>query len=397
MDSEIVIIGGGVAGASTAYHLAELGHDVVLLERGRVAGEASGANAGLIGALGWGNQPDLHSTLCMGSARLFKMVQLELGIDIAFRQSGALETIQTEAQLSFAQAEVQRLRDAGFATELLTIDDARSIEPGLHPELLGCIYDPLAAQADPVLATSALADLAVGAGARLYSGHGVTAIQPQGSGTYRVRVGHHVFNAETLVLAAGAWCGSLGEMLNLQIPIEPVRGQMWATEPLPPRIFHTMVSVESAAFWRNQQTDRQEPPHLTHLDDVRITRHLYGRQNRTGEVIFGGDRQTVGFEKYPDPTGIAVNKDHAAEIFPFLGKLPIRRTWAGLMPFSRDGQPLIGKLPGYRSAFIVGGLASSGFGRGPMAGKLLAEYIHTDQRPRVLTDADPARCVRTLR
>ena len=72
------------------------------------------------------------------------------------------------------------------------------------------------------------------------------------------------------------------------------------------------------------------------------------------------------------------------------------RTWAGLMPFSLDGKPLIGKIPQLENLYIVGGLASSGFGRGPMAGKLLADYIHTGHRPQVLAEADPARCVAIL-
>lgn len=397
MDSEILIIGGGMAGVSTAYHLAELGYDVVLLERGRIASEASGVNAGMISVQGWGAEPDLQSTLCMGSARIFKMLQIDLGIDIEFRQSGKLTALQTEAQYAFAQKEVQRLRDEGYSTELLTIQDARSIEPAVNPELFGFMYEPLAAQANPLLATQAFAELAVQQGVRIFTNHTVTGIQPHGEDAYRVRVGHHVFNTELLVLAAGAWCGPLGEMMDLSIPIEPVRGQMWATEPLPPRVFQTISSAESALYWHSQtRHDSQDPPHLTHSDDVRLTRHLYGRQTHNGEIIFGGDRQALGFERHPEPTGISVNKDHAAELFPFLKRLPIRRTWAGLMPFSMDGLPIIGRLPGHTNAYIVSGLASSGFGRGPMAGKLLAEFINSGQRPRALTEADPARCVQPL-
>ena len=79
-----------------------------------------------------------------------------------------------------------------------------------------------------------------------------------------------------------------------------------------------------------------------------------------------------------------------------LRELPVSRTWAGLMPFSLDGQPLIGGIPQLENLYIVSGLASSGFGRGPMAGKFLADYIHTGHRPQVLAEADPARCVAIL-
>ena len=96
----------------------------------------------------------------------------------------------------------------------------------------------------------------------------------------------------------------------------------------------------------------------------------------------------------PDPAGIAVNRDHALELLPFLAGLPIARTWAGLMPFSLDGKPLIGRIPDREDLWIVSGLASSGFGRGPMAGKLLAEYLHTGTPAPVLAEADPAGRVR---
>jgi sarcosine oxidase subunit beta len=80
-----------------------------------------------------------------------------------------------------------------------------------------------------------------------------------------------------------------------------------------------------------------------------------------------------------------------------LGGHSIARTWAGLMPFSLDGRPVIGSIPQLDGLFIVSGLASSGFGRGPMAGKLIADYVHTGHRPPVLAESDPARCVTVSR
>ena len=127
-----------------------------------------------------------------------------------------------------------------------------------------------------------------------------------------------------------------------------------------------------------------------------MTRHLYGRQRRNGEIIFGGDRQMTGYDKTVEHTGIEVNKGHASEVAPMLSGLPIARTWAGLMPFSMDGAPIIGAIPSRENLYIVSGLASSGFGRGPMAGKLLADFIHTRHRPSVLEEANPARCVAEL-
>ena len=91
-----------------------------------------------------------------------------------------------------------------------------------------------------------------------------------------------------------------------------------------------------------------------------------------------------------------VNFSHTAEILPFVAELSITRNWSGLMPFSLDGRPIIGKIPQLDNLYIVSGLASSGFGRGPMAGKLIADYVHTGHQPQPLAESDPARCVTSL-
>ena len=394
IETEILIIGGGIAGASTAYHLAQYGHPVTLMERGNIASEASGVNAGAIGAIGWGNVPNLESYLTMGSLEIFKSLQVELGYDIEFRRSGCLQAIQTEAEYAYIQTRVTALRSQGYTVDLLSTWEAQTIEPEISPALLGCLYMPLRAQADPKKATRALATAAERGGARILLNHEVTGVQPRGDDRYQVETSQGRCRARTLVIAAGAWCSGIGAMLGLRIPIVPVRGQMWASAPLPPGVFHTISAAESSLQWHTAPgNDHETPPHLTHRGQQRVTRHLYGRQTRAGEIIFGGDRQSVGYHKIPDPAGIEANHGHAAEVLPFLRDLPLTRTWAGLMPFSLDGAPIIGKISQRPGLYIVSGLASSGFGRGPMAGKLVADYIHTGHRPHVLAEADPARCV----
>lgn len=100
-ETEILIICGGIAGVPTAYQLAQYGHEVILLERGSIAGEASGLNAGIISVIGWGNVPTLNSHLTMGSLEIFKTLQLDSGYDIEYRQCGGLEAIQTVEQYEY--------------------------------------------------------------------------------------------------------------------------------------------------------------------------------------------------------------------------------------------------------------------------------------------------------
>ena len=394
IESEIVIIGGGIAGASAAFHLAAHGRSVVVLERGDVASAASGQNMGGIDSYGWGHAPDLQAHLTAGSIEIFEAVQSDLGEDIEFRRSGGIQAIRTSEEHEYERERVETIRKRGQVAELLTTREVRAIEPGFSPALLGALYAPLRGQADPVKATQAFARLAERRGARVLTHHEVSAVAPRADGGYVVRTSGGDVVGGALVIAAGAWCGPVGAMLGLDIPIVPVRGQMWATAPLTPRSFHTISAAESPLAWSRDRGGA--PPDLTHRDGRRVTRHLYGRQRRNGEIIFGGDRESLGYVTTPDPKGIEVNRDHAISVLPLLAEAPIARTWAGLMPFPFDGKPLIGRIPGRENLWIVSGLASSGFGRGPMAGKLLADYLHTGTPAPVLAEADPTRCVREL-
>ena len=393
-DTDILIIGGGIAGSSTAFYLAEQGRDVILLERGEIASEASGQNMGGLGGSGWGNNPNLLSYLTAGSVEIFKHIQIDMGYDIEFRLSGTLTAIHTEEQYEYYQDDVTSQRNNGYEIELLSVREARAIEPEANGGLPGYMYRPERGQADPVKTTRAFAHAAEMAGATINTGQNVVSITPMSAGGYSIQTESSEFRCQTLVLATGAWCGPVGEMLGIKIPIVPIRGQMWATESLPTRVLHTIGSTISSYDWsKSNGSDDVTPPNLTHKNGRRMTRHLYGRQRKNGEIIFGGDRESLGYNTTPDPAGIEVNRGHAAEVIPLVASLPIARSWAGVMPFSLDGSPIIGKIPIRDNLFIVSGLASSGFGRGPMAGKLAADYIHSGNMTHVLAEADPARCV----
>ncbi|MDX1378886.1 MAG: FAD-dependent oxidoreductase, partial [Anaerolineales bacterium] len=175
-EAEILIIGGGMAGSATAFHLAELGRDVMLLERGEIASEAPGQNMGGLGGAGWGNMPNLLSYLTAGSLEIFKKLQIDMGFDMEFRQSGALTGIHTEEQFGYLEDRVRSLKANGYDGELLTPREARAIEPEVNLNLLGYMHLPGRGQADPVKSTRAFARAAEDAGAFINTGQNVMAI-----------------------------------------------------------------------------------------------------------------------------------------------------------------------------------------------------------------------------
>ncbi len=375
----VAVVGAGIVGVTAALTLAEAGAEVVVLESGTVAGEASGLNAGVVGGGGWGDEPDVDVALKMGSRERFLDLADGRGHDIGLDRTGTLTVVRTERELAWAEATVAAERAVGRLVELLDDGDLRRLEPALDPGLLGAVLDSLAIRAEPVAATEAFAIEARRAGADIRSGWAVTGLAPAAGGGWDLSGGGTGtgVGADVVVLAAGPWCGRLGRLLGVDIPIVPVRGQMWASPAMPPVLRHALAAAESPTDWADPAT-ATTPPFLTEVDHRRLTRHLYGRQRPNGELVFGGDRVLVaepGGDRTADQDGIDVNHRHVAELLPVVADRPITRTWTGLMPFSLDGRPLIGPLAGFAGLFVAGGLASSGFGRGPMTGGLVADLV----------------------
>ena len=397
LNSDVIVVGGGIVGCSAAMFLADAGMDVNLLDRGEISGEASGLNAGSIGGYGWGRSPSLQEHLTMGSLDIFKSLQIEKGYDIEFRQSGSLVAIQSLNQYEYAQERVSYLKSEGMQVEILSPNEAKSYEPNLNGDLNGYMYSSYRGQADPIKSTRAFSEVAKKNGAIITTSAPVTGLEQAGQG-WIVRSHNRVFNCQALLIATGAWTSEIGNMIGLNIPIQPVRGQMWATDSIPPRIFHTISSMESSEYWhKNPIVNEDSPPELTHNGDSRVTRHLYGRQRANGEVIFGGDRELLGFRDDVSFTGIEVNKTHAGEILPFLDQLSVKRTWSGIMPFTPDGLPLIGRIEQYENLFLATGLGSSGFGRGPGSGMLVADLIVRGEGHPALEESIPTRLIKEIR
>ncbi len=387
----VVVIGAGIVGVTAALTLVEQGVDVIVVERGEVAGEASGLNAGIIGAGGWGDQPDVHVALRMGSRDRYLDLSDQRGHDIGLDRTGTLTLIRTEAEWEWASAKVDADRQAGHCYELLSTSELLELEPAADPELLGAIFDPMAARAEPLAATRAFATEVAAAGGELATGCAVNDLRAVNGGGWEVDVRGRepqIIGADAVIIAAGPWCGDIGAMVGIDVPIVAVRGQMWATEAQPPLLRHALAGAESSRSWSLESPAALRPPNLTHLNGRRSTRHLYGCQRPNGEIIFGGDRVLTA-DRTIDTDGIKVNHDHAVELVPALGGLAVTRTWAGLMPFSVDGLPVLGPVADQDGLFLAGGLASGGFGRGPMTGQLVAELALGQQPAFDLTPVLP--------
>ena len=377
---KVIVIGAGIVGVTAALTLAEGGAEVVVLERGTIAGAASGLNAGVIGGGGWGDKPTVLVALRMGSRERYLDLAQNRGHDIGLDQAGTLTLIRNDSEFDWAASSVAADRSQGHSYELVTAEELIALEPAADPTLLGALFDPLGTRAEPVAATMAFASEARAAGATITTGSEVTDLRAVVGGGWELTASSvngsksAVLGADAVVIAAGPWCAPLGVMVGVDVPIVGVRGQMWASAPQPRLLRHAIGSAESYEHWILDSERALQPPDLTHRDGERVTRHLYGRQRPNGEIVFGGDRVLTN-DRTVDGDGIAVNHGHVAELVPAVAELAPTRTWAGTMPFTLDGLPIIGPIAECPGLYLASGLASAGFGRGPMTGQLIADLV----------------------
>ncbi len=364
----VVVVGGGIIGCCTAYFLARAGARVTLLERGSLCSEASSAAAGLAGV---SNRDGLLLSLAQESLRLLDQAGQELGTDFGLRRRGSLMLLRTEEELREQQAFVEKQRGRGVDIRLLDRETALEMEPAASPEILGAVYSPLDCSISPYAATLAFGQAARRLGADLRPGVEVTALKAEGFGRARGHV-QRVRAALTregevagdlVVVAAGAWSPSLTRTIGLDLPIEPSRGQIVVTEPLP--------SLTRAV--------------------VKDTGHIYLCPTERGNYVIGSMTEKVGFNKQLTAHRLRDYVSEGAALVPALAGARVLRAWAGLRPLSPDNTALLGPVEGYEGLVLATGHSRLGILLSAVTSKIVADLITTGRADFPLESFNPLR------
>lgn len=346
--SDVIVIGGGGAGTSTALHLALRGARVVLLERGLVGSQATGVNFG--GVRQQGRHP-AELPIARRSLEIWKRLPALLGTDAEFSQTGHLRLARSEAAEADLVAYLEVARQHGLSLCIIGRNAIHTEYPWLGPDIVAGSLAADDASANPRLLAPALAEAARKAGADIREQTEVVSHQHDGA-MFRVtsRAGE-VFTAPVLVNAAGFWGGRVAEAFGESVPVTPMCPNMIVTEPIPYFIGPTIGVVGGG---------------------------VYFRQIPRGNVILGGGRGELdpdGFRSRPLPEVTMRAMELAGEIVPALAGVHVIRTWTGIDGEFPDGIPVIGPsrtTPGLLHAF---GFCGHGFQLGPGIGQILSEII----------------------
>ena len=344
--ADVVVIGGGVRGCSCAYHLAQAGVRVTLVEKDGIASGCSGATFALINVSY--KDPAHYAALSLESARLFAGLDRELGEDLEFRPVGNISTlIEDEKQIPGLEAYIRRQNAVpGLKLELLSTEEARRLEPALTPSILGACFCAQDGHINPYKLTVGYARAARRLGVSILTGTRVTGIELERNRVRAVVTDRGRIATENVVITAGIDMPEIGRMIGVTIPVVPSRGQVITTERTRPVLNRPVGSL---------------------------------RQTEDGTIIIGVSYQFIGPELRVAYDDMTRNAQRALRLFPALRNLNVIRLWAGLRPYTVDGLPILGPVGHLKGVFLATG--HSGMTLAQVTGKVICDLVTKGSTP----------------
>ena len=371
---DVVVIGGGVIGCAVAYYAAKRGLRTTLVDqpkRGRATsasagglwplGESIGLGCGVIffkalvakGAVAKGTHgpaqlPRSFLDFAMQSNSMFPTLADDLratsGMDIEFERTSLLFLMYDEGDVAFAKPLWESCPCGRSLTEWLSPEELRKAEPAVTHEVRGALRFNGDDQVNPYRLADSFRAGARALGATIMTHTEVTGLRVESGRITAVETAAGLLPCGLAVNAAGAWAPEVGRMAGLEIPVQPVRGQIVGTETLP--------KVLSACL---------------------STTDCYLAQKHHGEVIIGSTTEEVGFEPGVTASAMKTLSAGAIRAMPFLAHATVKRVWSGFRPGTADELPILGPVDGLTGYLNACGHFRTGILNSPLTGLLLAE------------------------
>ncbi|MBK4216341.1 FAD-binding oxidoreductase [Paracoccus caeni] len=396
--ADVVVIGGGIAGVTTAFYLARDGLKVVLCEKGVIAGEQSSRNWGWVRAQG---RDEAEIPIMLTARRLWKALAQELGDVLGLTTCGVTYLANDAATLARYEAWLDVASRHGLDSRVMGQGELASVLPHAAG-WVGALTTPSDMRAEPASAVPAIAGLAVAEGVTIRENCAVRALDVQGGELRGVVTEAGSVRAERVLLAGGAWSGLFAGNAGLHLPQLSVRATVAATVPIAD-FWPGAAADDRFAFRRRADGGYTLAPGTAHdfwigPASFRHLRQYLPMMRRDLAQTSLKPAAPKGFPDAwrtprrwspdgpspfeamrvlnPDPVAARVTKlqDDFASAFPQIGRPQIRAAWAGMIDTTPDQVPVLDEtsLPGF---FIATGLSGHGFGIGPGIGRVMADLI----------------------
>lgn len=325
IESDVIVIGGGLVGTAVAYGLAREGADPVVLDQGDDAFRASRGNFGLVWVQGKGHDLPDYSRWTRSSATRWpgfaEALMADSGVDVQLRQPGGFHMCFSDEEMLERQSRLQTLQDAlgDYPFQMLDAADLKARLPLIGPTVVGASYTPQDGHVNPLKLLRALHTSAQNKGARFYNGVQVDRLDGS-AGEFCVTAGSQRFVAPRVVLAAGLGNPGLARQVGLHAPVAPNRGQVLVSERVRPFLDHPTINV---------------------------------RQTDEGTVQLGDSMEEVGFDDNTSTHVLEAIARRGVATFPLLRDVRLIRAWAALRVMSPDGFPIYQQSATHPGAFVV--------------------------------------------
>ncbi|WP_417436762.1 NAD(P)/FAD-dependent oxidoreductase [Idiomarina abyssalis] len=325
---DTIVVGGGLVGAAVAYGLARLDQTVEIIDEGDIAFRASRGNFGLVWFQGKGSDMPEYSRWTRGSTEVWPSLandlRAETGVDVNYFKEGGIHLCLSEEALETHADMIKRMHNIHgpeYGAKILDRKQLDDILPGLGDNVIGGSWSPHDGHASPLYLLRALHSAFQKRGGKYHSGACVEQIERDGSG-FVVKTAVSTHRAKKVVLAAGLGNRPLGEMVGLNVPVNPLKGQILVTERAAPNATRSIPTT-------------------------------FVRQTAEGSFLLGDSHEDVGFDTSSKSTIMADIADRAIRTFPFLKDLRVVRSWAALRVMTPDGCPIYEQSKTHPGAFTV--------------------------------------------
>lgn len=354
-DTDVLVLGGGLMGTSTAFFLRQHGKSVTLLERELVGRQASGTNFGNVRRQG----RELHQMPLANRARaVWGRIKELLGEDVEFVPYGHLRVCYTEKQAAVIEKHARDVKPLGLDLELFSAAQLQKRWGIFASGVVAGSLSPHDGHANPRLAGPAFARAAQRAGANIVEHAEVVQVERDGNGFVAHTADGRRFRAPQMLVACGAWSNRMAEQFGERVPMEARGPQMGVTEPLPYAIGPSIG-----------------------LSSPIETEGLYFRQIARGNIVFGGGLKGPAHadlvRAYVKPDNVLRQLRELRRFVPAFAQVQLIRVWSGIEGYTSDWQPVMGpsaKVPGLHYAF---GFNGEGFAISPGVGETMAELMAT--------------------
>lgn len=399
--ADVVIIGGGIVGVSTAWFLSKQGVNVALCEKGHIAGEQSGRNWGWVRQQG---RDVRELSMMMSSIRIWDGLAEEIGEDVGFTRGGCMFAARSEKELASYEAWLETATEYGLDTRIVRGAEFAELIQGVATDWVGALYTASDGRAEPHKATPAIARAAARNGAQVLTGCAVRGIDIEAGRVAGVVTEHGRIRTQTVLCAAGAWTSMFCRSLDITVPQLRVKGTVARTEPAPEVLNGNLFDARFGIRRRQDGGYTIAPGSLLEhavtpasfrffsmflrslMQEYKIIRLSFGREFldewRMPKKWALDDpspfEQNRVLDPEPDQKAIRRLRRNVADVFPALADVKIVESWAGIIESSPDVVPIIDEvetLPGFH---IATGLSGHGFGIGPGAGQAIAALLTGD-------------------